>query len=110
MRKKPRQPRHYQPQKVVCADEQERIAHLRGVVDFAKKAKGVREIVEAFLDEVETDVLHELASCKTEEELLQTQMYYRAVLDFSQFLQERISKGIAKEKSLEKLIQYEKGE
>lgn len=66
--------------------------------------------METFLDEVETNVLRDLAQCKTEEELLSTQMYYKAVLDFNGFLQERIGKAVAKEQSLQKLVYDEKGE
>lgn len=66
--------------------------------------------METFLDEVETEVLRDLAKCETEEELLETQAYYKAVLRFNEFLRERIGIAVAKERSLQELVQHEKGE
>lgn len=91
-------------------NSRDRIAHLRSVAEFGEKARNLREVMDVFVDEVETQVLRDLEDASTAEELLQVQMYYKAVVDFNRFLQAHIAAGNAKEVSLRNMIEKEKKE
>lgn len=82
----------------------ERVLALSIILEQGEKAEQFKELVEAFVDEVEDEILNSLRTNKLSlEDLKEMKNYYQAVEKFRSFTKELIQRGKLKANSLSKL-------